>query len=121
MAIEDFFDHTCDIYHMGKSGKTPGFGLPEAPSFSYGGTPDLSGVPCHFRVTGFHPHFSEEKPYTDMQVTDKLALPTGTDIRINDKVVDLTTGVVYTAGVPRNIRDHHIAVQLHRTGEQRAL
>ena len=70
MAIEDFFDHTCDIYHMNKTGKSPGFGLPEAPSFSYGDTPDLSGVPCHFRVTGFNPRFSEEKPYTLSESTE---------------------------------------------------
>lgn len=121
MPIENFFDHTCDIYHIKKEGKTPGFGLPEAPHFSYPKTPDLAGISCHFHVGGFSPSFRERKPNTDMSVSEKLALPVGIDIRINDKIVDLTTGVEYTAGVPRNIRGHHIAVELHRTGAQRAL
>lgn len=121
MAIEDFFDHTCDIYHMTKVGKSPGFGLPEAPTFDYGAAPDIAAAPCHFHVNGFSPTFTEREPYTDMNVIEKLALPAGTDVRVNDKIVDRATGVAYTAGVPRDIRGHHISVQLHRTGEQRAL
>ena len=45
----------------------------------------------------------------------------GTDIRINDKVVDCETGLEYTAERPRNIRDHHIFVYIKRTKEQEAL
>lgn len=121
MAIENFFDHTCNIFHLRSKGTSPGFGLPESPQFKYDETPDLEGVSCHFHVGGFSPSFKEQRPHTDMEVNEKLSLPPGTDVRINDKIVDLTTGVVYTAGVPRNIRDHHIAVQLHRTTAQRAL
>ena len=44
----------------------------------------------------------------------KLTLPTGTDIKVNDKVIDCDTGYEYEAEVPRNIRGHHITVQIHR-------
>ena len=106
MAIENFFDHTCNIFHLRSEGKSPGFGLPAAPEFKYDADPDLAGVACHFHVKGFSPSFKEQSPHTDMDGSEKLSLPAGTDVRIN---------------VPRNIRDHHIAVQLHRTTAQRAL
>ena len=121
MAIEDFFDHTCNIFHLRSEGVSPGYSLPVSSQFKYDPTPDLAGVACHFHVKGFSPSFKEQSPHTDMDGSEKLSLPVGTDVRINDKIVDLTTGVEYTAGVPRNIRDHHIAVQLHRTTAQRAL
>ncbi len=47
--------------------------------------------------------------------------PLGTDIRLNDKVVDLENGYAYIAEVPRVIRGHHISVYLHRTGAQGVL
>lgn len=121
MAIENFYDHKCNIFHLLREEQSPGFGLPAAPSFDYADAPDLAEVACHFSVKNALPTFAERGPHTDMDATDKLALPPGTDVRINDKIVDLSTGVEYTAGVPRNIRDHHIAVQLHRTTAQRAL
>lgn len=121
MAVEDLFDHTCNIFHLRSAETSPGFGLPASPKFEYDKAPDLEGVACHFHVNNFAPSFREQQPHTDMEATEKLSLPVGTDVRINDKIVDLTTGVEYTAGVPRNIRDHHIAVQLHRTTAQRAL
>ena len=121
MAFEDFLDHTCNIFHAVKSEKTPGFGLPGAPSFHYEDAPDIAALPCHFHVSGFSPSFAEMEPNTNMTVTEKLSLPTGTDVWLNDKIVDLATGVEYTAGVPRNIRGHHIVVQLHRREVQKAL
>ena len=121
MAITDFFDHKCDIYHVVNTEKSPGFGLPAAPAFSYPDAPDLAGVPCHFGVRSLSLSFFRDRPYTDMTGGDKIGLPAGTDLRLNDRVVDLATGVVYTAGVPRDIRGHHIAAQLYRAEEQRAL
>ena len=46
----------------------------------------------------------------------KLQLPAGTDVRVNDKVVDKNTGLAYTAEMPHNIRDHHIMVNIQRKG-----
>ena len=33
MAIETVCDHTCNIFHLRREGKTPGFGLQAAPEF----------------------------------------------------------------------------------------
>ena len=35
MSLEALLNHTCDIYHIQKEGKSPGFGLAASPSFSY--------------------------------------------------------------------------------------
>jgi hypothetical protein len=56
-----------------------------------------------------------------MDAKIKLTLPTGTDVRINDKIVDCSTGLEYTAEQPRDIRGHHIFVYIKKTGEQKAL
>ena len=51
----------------------------------------------------------------------RLTLPAGTDIRLNDKIVSSETGLEYTAGQPRNIRGHHMTVKIYRTAQQRPL
>ena len=48
--IADFFDHKCNIFHVRSEGKSPGFGLPSSPAFSYPDAPDEAEVPCHFAV-----------------------------------------------------------------------
>ena len=35
MAIEDFFDHRCSIYHTQQESTSPGYGLPGSPKFKY--------------------------------------------------------------------------------------
>ena len=50
MAIEDFFDHRCSIYHTQQESTSPGYGLPGSPKFKYPKQPDLEEVPCHFGV-----------------------------------------------------------------------
>ncbi len=126
MAIEDLFDHKCDIYHCLESNDSPGYGLPGSPKFSYPDTPDLVDVPCHFAVSNAYINISQGEPKNHYTGQIKLTLPKGTDIRLNDKIVDKTidaaTGEVkgyeYTAEIPRDIRGHHIAVYLHRTDVQ---
>ena len=105
MAIEDFFDHRCSIYHTQQESTSPGYGLPGSPKFKYPKQPDLEEVPCHFGVRS----------------ASKLTLPAGTDIRLNDKIVSSETGLEYTAGQPRNIRGHHMTVKIYRTAQQRPL
>ena len=125
MAWEDFFNHTCDIYHVRASSDSPGWGLPDSNGkYSYGNTPDIAAVRCHF---GTHTANStatisqQTEPRNLLDVRIKLALPIGTDIRINDKVVDCDSGYEFTAEMPRNVQNHHIYVYIKRTEVQKAL
>lgn len=119
--IEDFFDHTCDIYHLRKGDASPGYQLPASPSFSYPDTPDISAQVCHFGVRSQSVNIIQAEPMNQMDARIKLTLPAGTDIRIHDKIVDCTTGLEYTAEQPRNIRDHHMFVYIKRTEVQKPL
>jgi hypothetical protein len=116
LAIEDFFDHKCDIYHSKKETVSPGYNLPGSPKFSYGSVPDIENVDCHFHVKNSSITIVQEEVVNRYEDHVKLALPAGTDIRLNDRVINRDTGLVYTAELPRNIRDHHIAVYLQRAG-----
>ena len=45
----------------------------------------------------------------------KLQLPIGTDVRVNDKVLDQRTGLFYYAELPRTVaKNHHIFVWVKR-------
>ncbi len=121
MAFDDFLDHSCDIYHIKRSTASPGYNLPSSPSFSYPEAPDLPAVPCHFGVRGSSFNVVQSEPQASLAVNIKLSLPAGTDVRLNDKIVDCDTGYEYTAEIPRNIRGHHMTVQLYRTGQQEPL
>ena len=123
MSVEDFFDHSCDIYHLIKDENSPGYNLPSSPSHKYPATADESGVSCHFTVrVGNNTSLTQNEPQNDYSARIKLNLPVGTPIKMNDKVVDLTTELEYTAVTPpRNIRGHHIIVYVERTREQTAL
>lgn len=119
--IEDFFDHKCDIYHIVKEEKSPRPGLPPTPSFHYPETPDIEGLECHFGVKSSNITIVQQQPYNSMDARIKLTLPSGTDIRLNDKIIDCDTGFEYTAEQPRNIRDHHIYVYIKRTERQKPI
>lgn len=124
MAFDSLLDHTCDIYHMRKTDKSPGYGLPSSPSFSYETVPDRTAIPCHFSTkagTGGGITIIQGDPQARLEAKIKLVLPLGTDVQLNDKIVDCDMGYAYTAEVPRKIRDHHLTVMLHRTSAQEAL
>lgn len=121
MSLENLLDHKCDIYHLNKSKSTVGYGLPDSVSFDYGDTPDLKDVICHFGVESLNSSVEQKNPQNILTERIKLTLPTGTDIRINDKIVDCSTGLEYTAEKPKNIRKHHIFAYIKRTKEQEAL
>lgn len=121
MAIEDFFDHRCDIYHNQRTDTSPGYGLPASPDFKYPTAPDLTDVECHFGVKNATINITQKEPMNEMDSDIKLTLPIGTDIRLNDKVISKESGLVYTAGLPRNIRGHHIVVEIRRVSQQRPL
>ena len=115
MSLDNLLDHKCDIYHLKKSKSTVGYGLPDTVSFDYGDVPDLKNVTCHFGVESLDSSVEQKNPQNILTERIKLTLSIGTDIRINDRVVE------YTAERPRNIRGHHIFVYIKRTKEQEAL
>jgi len=121
MSIEKLLDHTCDIYHIVKGDGSPGYNLPSSPTHTYPKDPDLSNVPCHFGVDSRNVTITQTQPAAIMEAKIKLTLPTGTDIRLNDKIVDNGSGLSYTAESPRNIRGHHLYVYLRRTEAQQPL
>lgn len=121
MAFEDFLDHTCDIYHIVKGKASPGYNLPSSPSFEYSKTPDISGQECHFGVRSMSISINQQEPQNVLEGKIKLTLPAGTDIRLNDKIVECSTGLEYTAETPRNIRGHHTFVYIQRVDKQKAL
>lgn len=119
--IEDFFNHKCDIYHIVENKKSPGFGLPDSPTFCYPDEPDIKEIECHFGVKSSNITIVQKEPYNAMDARIKLTLPSGTDIRLNDKIVDCETGFEYTASVPKNIRGHHMTVFIQRTERQKPI
>ena len=121
MSFSELLNHTCDIYHIVGEDKSPGFGLPGSPSFSYPAEADATAVPCHFGVKSGTLTVEQAEPQAKLAAKMKLTLPIGTDVRLNDKVIDCATGYVYTAEIPRRIREHHIYVMLRRTSAQEAL
>ena len=114
MAIEDFFNHTCNIFHMKDISQKREYGLPDNKVFQYFNVPDIREQPCHFSVKSGTVSTVQREPQKELDARLKLTLPIDTDIRVNDKVVDCESGYEYEAEVPRNIRDHHIVVWIHR-------
>lgn len=121
MSLEALFDHKCDIYHIRKEGKSPGYGLAASPSFNYPDEPDIKEQECHFGVKSAAVTVTQAVPTNLMDAKIKLTIPIGTDIRINDKIVNCDTGLEYTAEQPINVRNHHIFVYLKKTEGQKAL
>ncbi len=120
MAWEDFFNHKCDIYHIVKSSDNVGYGVTDTEHFSYPAKPDHTDVDCHFMIRTGKAVIVQTEPANDYDARIKLALPAGTDIRINDKVVSKETGLTYIAELPRVIKhNHHIVVYVKREGTVR--
>lgn len=121
MSIENFFDHKCNIYHLRYEEKSPAYNLPASPLFEYPELPDEENISCHFAVKSFSYTINQTEPANIYDAKIKLTLPIGTDIRRNDKVVELSTGLEYTAEQPRNVRGHHLFVFVKRIDEQKPL
>ena len=121
MSLENLLNHTCDIYHIKEGEKSPGYGLPSSPSFSYPEEPDISGQSCHFGVRSASITVTQTAPANLMDAKIKLTLPIGTDVRLNAKIVDCATGMEYTAEQPINVRDHHLFVYIKKIDEERHL
>lgn len=124
MGFMDFMDHTCDLYHVIMTSQSPGYNLRASPSFSYPKTPDEANVACHFTQGGSGGTVNtsvQNEPQHDYNDRIKVNFPLDADIRLNDKVVDHRTGMVYYAELPRIIRNHHKYVYVKREGIEAAL
>lgn len=112
----------CDIYHIDKVVIGRGYGLPDQDAFIYPETPDEPNVKCHFNICGARLDFYQGEPQANYSAAIQLDFPPGTDIRVNDKIVDKRTGYAYTAEAPRWLPDnHHIIVMIKRREEQEPL
>jgi len=122
MAIENLWDHKCDIYHLAKAtGVGIGFGV-TTNSFSYPDTPDEADVPCHFKINP-SASLTQTESVNEYIENGKVNLPAGTDVRVNDKIVWKENGLIYFAEIPKSIinmrtkEEHHIAVTIQRKGK----
>lgn len=114
-------NHRCDVYHIRRADTSPGYNLPSSPAFSYSDEADIADLRCHFSVNGGSRSIDQHEPHATYSASVKLVVPWGTDIRLNDKIVDRSTGYAYTAEIPIPIRSHHAFVMLHRTAGQEPL
>lgn len=121
MAIDELFDHRCDVFHLIREKGSIGYGLDESFSYSYGDVPDIKNLPCHFGLKYRDTMMQQGEPANKYYARVKLALPVGTDIRLNDKVVDRDTGLAYTAQIPKEVRGSHVIVFVKRTEIQQPL
>ncbi len=121
MGLENLLNHSCNIYHIQEGKASPGYGLAAAPSFSYPEKADISEQECHFGVKSQSVTVTQTAPANLMDAKIKLTLPIGTEVRLNDKIVDCATGLEYTAEQPVNVRGHHLFVYIKRTGGQKPL
>jgi hypothetical protein len=114
--IEDFFDHTCDIYHPVVKIRPRGYGLPDAEdgTLTYSEEADISDQPCHFSVKQGSLTTWQLEPQKELEGRIKLTLPVDADVRLNDKIVSKESGYSYEAEAPRNIRGHHKTVWIKR-------
>lgn len=119
--IEDFYNDLCDIFHICEEKKSLGYNLPSSPAHSYPAEPDIASLPCHFSVKSQSVSVEQQEPQAVMTARIKLILPAGTDVRLNDRIINKSTGYEYTAELPQNIHGHHIYVYVKRREAQRAL
>ena len=97
MAFEQFLNDLCNIYHVQKDTGSPGYGLSESTSIN------------------------QTAPVNVKESRIKLTLPTGTDVRLNDKIIDKKNGYEYIAEIPHDVHGHHIFVYVTAKGQQRYL
>lgn len=119
--IEDFFDHKCNIYHITGTDSELGYGLPTVKNFEYPARPDIEGQACHFGVKSSGIALVQTDPVRNLEGKTKLTLPAGTDIRINDLIEDVESGLKYIAEKPTNIRGHHMTVLIQRMDDQKGI
>lgn len=116
MSFDSLLDDLCDIYFIKERTVGGVYGTPSRKETYYEDSPDLPNIPCHFNKVG-SPVPSQQDPKNEYTYDRKLNLPINTQISSMDKVVNKMDGIVYYAGIPDNIRNHHISVPLKKEDE----
>ncbi len=121
MAIENFFRHQCDIYHISAATKTAGYGLPNSEkTLTKPAVPSLANVPCFFGVPETD-GIMEAEPTTVFTGANDLSLPASTVIHQGDVIIDKRFNIGYTAGFPEDMRGKYIYLPITRRTVQEAL
>jgi len=116
MSFEGLLDDLCDIYTLKVKTKGGSYGLPDKEIQYYSDTPDFINVRCHFnKIRVDNPIQSE--PQNKILYPRKLNFPINIDIKSMDKIVNKIDGIAYYAGIPGNIRNHHIIVPVRKVEE----
>lgn len=111
--FNDFLNHRCNIYHLREEPVQIGYGIETSEVKTNGREPDEASVWCHFHIRSGSVKIIQNEPYRSAEGDTKLTLPAGTDIRVNDIVENVKTGIRYRADVPKEIYDgHHVTVTL---------
>lgn len=122
MSIENFFRHTCDIYHATYTGKTAKYGLPSSEkNLSYPNEPSIADAACFFGFSNAYGAITEAEPMNVFSGANELSLPAGTVIHQGDKVVDKRFNLEYTVGFPEDIRGKYVVAPIYRRTAQEAL
>lgn len=106
MSFRQMLSHTCDIYHLERSGRARGYGLPDEERHAYPEKPDYEGVACY--IVEKSQSLAQGEPGKKRVSSYSATFLIGTDIRVNDKLV--FEGTTLKAQVPRKIKNHHIVV-----------
>lgn len=113
MSLLNLLDNKCDIYHLNNKSVNVGYSLPEHQTFNYDDVANEKSIKCHFSKDSNYNTIKGE-PFNSIKISIELILPINTDIRLNDKIVDLETNEKYTAGVPKKIRNSHVVVKIRQ-------
>lgn len=121
MSFKDSLNHKCNIYRAKKTSEKQGYALPDKETFSYSKEPTEYDVACHFSYGSNFGSLKQQEPRNIIDEQVKLVYEIGEDIRENDKIEDCQTGLFYLAGLPINVRNHHMYVMLRRSNTGKAI
>lgn len=121
MSFSKSLNHRCNIYRADKQSKKQGYSLPDKDEFSYTSEPTEYDVRCHFKYGSSFGNLEQHEPRNMSNESVKLIYGLCTDIQQNDKIEDCQTGLFYIAGLPVNVRNHHMYVMLRRPNTGKAI
>ncbi|MDO7787130.1 DUF3599 family protein [Desulforamulus aquiferis] len=112
MSYAKLLTDRCDIFHLVATSDPVEFGVPFAKTLGYPEEANLTDVPCYFSNDRKGQVITQGEPNNRIVESFLVHFKTGTDVRINDKVI--FQGDKYCLQKPRDIRGHHIEVKAVR-------